>query len=494
MQNLNNQRPAAQLSISRLICVPTERAQPDMYQRSFSMGMTQGDTNELQTFFQRNGVANNANLSLAGVAGSLGHMVQLSATPTGTVGIPNGWGTERLLYMLSVEEPSTDNTWYTHYVQGYTDYNDSTMSGRIDPNVPFRINSITTVIRTRNMYTNQVESRVLETFNLVTTQSGGYTYESQTMPGHESELIRPSDVINNLTAKATYSDLPGVPVHVKSGSITNGGNVSRKSNNDALKYFANTVNAVISGKSMGVGYGAEVDVLTEANGLLMERYVTDNAFIAAIARLTGELEPSSFTLNNLLGVDPSVSSKLTLVAKGELVRDVQNTQSVLDTDNAENLLNYSAESAVAQLVVNSLTATMADNLLTVLSGTVTNMQGTPITTVANINSFLEGVDITSYGNRVVNYINSVIMPQVTRNGLFIASIVFDCDVLGSTSVNVCIDNGPAITYRFPTYADSLYTPVLTDAGTKDVVVGDFELVADMVMGMGPEFQGVNSGY
>jgi len=469
--------------ISKMLCVPTDRVYEEIYQRSFSLGLNPGNTSSMQDFFYTQGVQNNAPISMTAAAKSLGSSVRLSAVPTGKVYIPNGWSTQRLMFLLAVEEIINDSTALTHYIQGYSEYYDPSHAGKLDPNASYYINSITTVVRTKNMLTNSIDSRVSETYNVVFDPTGNSSYEMVASPGAGLELIRPTDIMANLHANIMYSGMEDVNLNVKTTSITNGANVSSRSNNDPLKYFTNTVNAVVNSRSVDIGHNTPESVLANANGIVSEKSITSNGFVYELSRLTGVMEPNSFTLGVLERIDPSTSSKVVLAATGSMLRDPNQMATVLDTNNTESMLNYTEESEVAQTFINALSSAMSENLVTVLSGTITNLYAEPITTISNINSFLEGVDVTPYGNRLINYVNYVIMPQLSVNGLRGVSIVFDCDLLGDTTVNVSLDNATPVTFRLPSFADSLYSPVRTDGQNKSAVVGDFELVVDSVLGM-----------
>jgi len=480
---LTNQQNNRAISISKMLCIPTERVYHDMYNRSFSLGFSPHETANMQNFFYSQGVDKNAQISMVAAATNIGSAIKLSTIPTGKVAIPHGWSTQRLMYLLAVEEYINDTASLTHYIQGYSEYYDPSHTGKLDPNAAFFINSITTISRTKNMYTNAIDSRVLASYNVIMDPTGRVSLEQVTEPSSGVDLIRPSDVMTNLYGNTLYAGTDSIALNIKSTSISNGANVSTRSNNDPLKYFTNTVNAVVSGKCIDTGHNTPESVLSNANGMVAEQAITSNAFIYEIARLTGNLEPGSFTLEVLSRIDPSVSSKITLVNSGSLIRDMPQTTTMLDTNNTESLLNYTEDTEVAQTFINALTANMSENLITVLSGTITNIHGTPITTISNLQSFLEGVDITPYGNRIINYVNAVIMPQLTVNNLRVVSIVFDCDLLGDTTVSVSLDHAQPVVYRLPTFADSLYSPVLTNAVTKEAVIGDFEVVVDTVMGM-----------
>jgi len=474
----------SQLVITKMFAIPTEHTYHQMYQRSFSIGMNPGDANRLVDYFQAEGVGDNNQLSMVTAANQIGNMVGLSAAPTGRADIANGWDTQRLMFVLVVDEYINEMTRTTHYVQGYSEHYDPTHTGRLDPNAMYYINSVTSVMHTVNPVTNAISSRVMSTYNLVSDASGNLGYAQVTEPDVGMELVRPCDIMSTLRTNAMYGDNPGLNTVVKTTSLGSGANVSRKSNNDPLKYFTDSVNSVIVAKSIATAHSSPADVLSNANGHVSEQPMGTNRFIHELARITGNLEPSSFTLNNLTRIDPSVSSKITVVESGGIMADPTAYATGLDTEYTEGLLNTTETSTVAQTFVNSLTSNMSENLIVSMSGTVTNITGQPLTTISSVASFLEGVDITPYGNRVVNYVNAVIMPQLTMVGMRIVSIVFSCDLLGDTTVSVSIDNSPEVIYRLPTFADSLYTPVITDKMTKSAVVDDFESITDTVMSMG----------
>lgn len=472
------------LFVSKMLCVPTERVYQDMYQRSFALGMSPNEAVNVSDFFNTQGVGNNATLSMPAVAKHMSGVVGLAAAPNSKVLIPHGWDTQRLMYLLAVDEVVSDSCTMTHYLQGYSEYHDPSLTGRIDPNMNFFINSIITVIRTRNPYTNLLDTRVHEAYNVITDTKGGYTYEAADVPGAGVDLIRPADILTNLYSDSLYSDMGVSNVNVSTTSMGNGANTSKKSNNDPLKYFTNTVNAVITGKSTDHGYGTTESVLAAANAVVEENTIGNNGFIYELVRRTGIMEPNSFTLAVLEQIDPSVSSKVTMAASGSLLNDPTVYNTVLDTNDTESMLNYTVESDVAQIFINAVSGVMSENMITVLSGTITNQFGTPVTTISNIQSFLEGVDITPYGNRIINYIDAVIVPQISYNNLRMIDIVFECDLIGDTVVSISVDGGIAVPYRLPTFADSLYSPVIADKGVKDAIVDDFSTVVDTVISAG----------
>jgi len=491
MQNNTN----TNISIIKMYLIPTNHQYQNMYQRSFSLGLNNGQAERLHDFFINQGVDNNSPVSVVGAANTIGSSITLSPVPTGMASIPNGWGTQRLMFVLVADEWINDSTTISHYIQGYSEYHDPSYSGRVDPNAIFYINSITTVTRTRNMMTNSIDSRVSATYNVVYDPTGNTSYQQVGEPSASLELVRPYDIITNLHSAAMYSSTPDVKLSVKTSSASNGANVSNRANNDPLKYFTNTINAVVNGKSVYTGFNTPESVLANANGMVAEQAITSNSFIYTLARASGNMEPSYFTLSLLDRIYPGVNNTITLIESGGIISDPVQTATGLDTENTESMLNFTEETQVSQTFINALTSNMSENLVSIIGGTVTNASGAPFTTISNISSFLEGVDITPYGNRIINYINSVIVPQISLSNLRLIDIVFNCDLLGDTVVSVSVENGQPVVYRIPTFADSLYTPVLTNSMTKEALIGDFEGIVDTVMSLSPEnTTGVYSGY
>jgi len=175
-----------------------------------------------------------------------------------------------------------------------------------------------------------------------------------------------------------------------------------------------------------------------------------------------------------------------------IYRDVTQQACMLDTADTADTLEPTIENEISQTFINSITAVMSENLLTVFSGVVSNASNVPITAVSNIRSFLSGVTLDNYGNRVINYINNVIMPLVTHNGLLLVEIAFDANITGDTTISVSVNGGPYVVYRSPTFADSLYSPVVTDSGVSTAVVDDYSHIVNTVMGMSTDAQ--SAGY
>jgi len=447
--------------IKRLLLTPGRSDYRDVYQRSFDVSATSGDVVNLQATFATTGVTGNNNKLYDNVAAAnLSNIVSISDNTTGVVDIVNGWGTQRLRFLMEVEQ-QIGNVTAVSYLQGYTEFSDQSLSGRLDPNMKFYINSIVNASKMIDPNTNQLTVRPTGTYNVITDLANGQKYQEVTgglFDGPDLKLIRPNDIIEDISMGEMYMEDTTKLVNTL-GDVGDGVNLSTKSNNDPIKYFTNTINSVINAKNLSdVSYDVG-DVLNSASNNTVEASIVSNPFIYQLHMVTQINEPTTFTLGILEMMDPTVSSKTTIVNGGNTI-GIRET--MLDTCDTADLLAPTIENKIATTVAHSISSMMADNMIMEFSASMTNATGPVIVTPTNVKSFITAIDTVSYANRVVTRCSEVLMPEITYNNAVMVTIDFTADVLGDTTVAVSYNGGPSVVYRFPVFTDSLFSPVITD--------------------------------
>jgi hypothetical protein len=134
------------LRVVSFICIPSDVSYKDVYQRTYSINGSHGAIDEISRVFNESNVnlyGKISDITMAKVASSV---IGLSNRVTGMADIPNGWNQRRLQFMMAVELTDGDIT-HISYIQGYSEYHDPSLTGRIDPNMRFFINSVTDVQR-----------------------------------------------------------------------------------------------------------------------------------------------------------------------------------------------------------------------------------------------------------------------------------------------------------------------------------------------------------
>jgi len=469
--------------IKRLLLIVTRPSYNDIYQRSYALHATRDTLNKLEAVFAQNGVAQNTPIKENILAQTIPEIVNLQANPLGIVKIPNGWSTQRIRFLLEVESNIGGITMVS-YLQGFSEYYDPSITGLIDPNMLFYINSITNVVRQVDPVRGTYSVIPRSTYNVVTDLAGGSKYE-EIDNGPDLKLIRPKDIVENISIMDMYSDNMTSVINT-TGSIGGKANTSDRINNDPMKYFAKTINSFIEAKNLSDMSSDMTDVLRNASGMVTESSMMSLPFIYALHTITGQFTPTTFTLNVLKIIDPYLENKSHLV---DNVNDIlgNSYDTILDTNVTAEMLQPTPETLKASTIAQSLNSIMIECLLTSLDISFTNTLGQPVVVVSDAKSFIEGIDITAYVNRAVSRIKNILIPKITDGNMTLVEVYVHSDILGDTNVGIGLNMNPPITYRFPTFADSLYVPVLSDATNKASTIEDFSNILDLSYNVGHNY-------
>ena len=447
--------------VNKLFLIPTRaEGYNPAYKRPYTMNLTAEKVTNISNL-----IHGGNKISDVGVTQHVGNVVDYASTPIGMAEIANGWGTVRLRFILEVEQPHPPNSSLVHYVQGYTEYHDPSLSGTLDPNMIFFINSITTV--------NKVITPTGEI--VVTPYASNNILIGDDNLTTDSRFIRPVDivadiahnhVVSNMDSGGSINTLPTVGMEMA---------VSRKGNNDTVKYFTKTLNEHINSVNIAGKDSELTDIYTTVEDILAESTFRHNAFLSAINSITGDFKPNTFTLNILNGIQPNIADLTTYIDKSNELLDMSN-MSMLTTVHTEDMLQPKRETLLANKLLNNITSVMTENLISELDLSITNRSGQLIVTPSNFNTFVMGLDPLPYINRIVSRIDTVYGPEITNNNMTLVEIHLHIDVFGDSSIGVSLDGAAPTIYRVPAYADSLYAPVKADVTSREAISNDFDML------------------
>lgn len=476
------------LRLMKLVLIPTRReGYRNVYQRSFDVYARADDIASVERMLSTPTQKINSKLSEVAIANELSNVVTLSTMPTDKkpVDIVNGWGTERLRFLLEVEEDKQGLTEIS-YIQGYTEYSDLSMTGKIDPAMKFYINSICVV----NKIFTPTGPTILPSrqFNVITDTTGRLTYQ-EIENNNNDRLIRPKDIMEDiLTMQMFGGDFTNITN--TTGNISCGVNTSSKINNDPINYLAKTMNGFLKGKSLSsISYETN-DVLKAASANLSEPEISRVGFIQELHRLTHVIQSTVFDASVLEAIDPTIGSRTFIVpAKNSTNSYCESTYTTdmnfMDTTDTSELLNPTVENLKAASIVFSVNSMMADNLLSRIDLSLTNntFDGHLIVTPLNGNSLMDGVDQMSYIERTCNQIETMLGPSLTDHGQTLITAYVSSELIGDTTISISVNNGPYIVFRYPIFADSSFAPVITNAATKEDTKSAFENLFDATYGI-----------
>lgn len=473
VNNINN------IHIKSLYLVPTKEVYKDPYIRSYTLNANNQDLDNLETLFNQAGVGNHNRIDEMTIARNIPNIMSLSGTVTGKTGIAYGWGTQRLRFIMVVESTSNGMD-IVSYVQGYSEYHDPSFSGKIDPNMKFFINSITNITRIMDPQTGYPIIRPDSTFNLITDAFGNESYTNTTEQQADLKLIRPLDVVDEMYNTEMYGNNDSIATINYAGNYSGNTSISDRMNANPLNHFTKTVNSFITARSMAAMSHDTNDILKTASNALTETNILATPFIAALYNLTGIPSPTTFNLNLLQSLSPDLPTN-TFVAEQNTDIPVA-TNTILDSAYTEDLYKNNIETIMATTIAQSVSGMLIENLLSVIDFSVTNITGTPVIALSYAQSFIEGLDstsyITSYINKVLARIEYVLFPEISSSNQLLLEIFVHVHVLGDANVSISVNNQPHVLYRFPAFADSLYNPVISNSDNKALMANDFANIID----------------
>lgn len=387
------------------------------------------------------------------VAGLCSGIITPSASHEGTVNIVNGWNQKRFRFILVVEVPNAFMN-DIYIFQGYSEFFDRTaISGLIDPNMVFFINSEIRIQRRNSQNNFGFSDRIAENRQFI---DGRILANNQTT---EVSMLRPKDVISGIQTNHINNN---VNAHVLMDSRVNATNEvvsnSRK-NGIPSRYLARTISGHRSAQSIaGYEYGdGNTNVFDRTIQALHESSPNENPFIQRLTDMTGftAYTKNNFTLTELEKLDPFIGGKINYSPVDERVGlHATGMTSYLNAANIETML--------ANMISNGLSALMIEAGLSFVSFMTTTMvTGQPNTTMISPGRPMTTQNPVQAYNFFINLFNTTLMPDLSRNFTipFTATIVGD--LFGDIDIVISIDGGPPERCVFPAFADSLITPVAT---------------------------------
>ena len=466
---------AQQINIKDIKLIPTKSSYDNMYRRSFTTnfdGETAGALAAVASKYKYG-----SSIPDQAVANVLNNVINFAPVLADNkpIDIPYGWNTQRMRFIMEVDSLHVSGSMATSFIQGYTEYYDPSITGKIDPNMLFYINSITNVITTIDPINGSVSVYPSSTINVLYNSNGVATYEE--IVSESNSLIRPADMVSGLVLNNMFPDaVDNGYMNDLSGVLTSNTVTSKRSNNDTTKYLNSLLTQYKTAQVNTDITNNDIDILNNASVSLVDPDVTATPFIMALHVKTGEIAPSSFTLNLLASMDSNVNNKITLITSGEAdynVASMYNT--IFDTNITANMFQPVPELLKANVIQASLLSYMLDNLMSKLVISFNNQTGINMAAPLFGNSLITNLSseyLIRYMEKIRIQVENVLMPKISDGGYTILDIHVDADVLGDTTIAISLNNRAPMVYRFPTFSDSLYSPMVTSSMYKQLMSQD----------------------
>lgn len=405
---------------------------------------------------QHTGMNPNASIGCELVAGLTSGLVAPATSVERNVGIINGWNERRFRFLLTIEEENSFGT-VIHYFQGYSEFYSLSYGDHIDPNMHFFINSYITVSRQLDpripgAYTDSViRSKVLTDGRMVdNTNAGLYT-------------MRHPDIFAGLMN--SYIEQAWPSGEIQDTRISNQGNaiipIDRMSCGIPSHYLSNVIDTHRNAQ-MTVQTGFDNSSLYDrAFSLSHEGDPLENRFVR---ELTNRFAPGSiipkidFTLNELLGLDPTFATRVSYTPVDDL--------GMLSQANSFTPWgDRSIETRVASILSSSIPALMLNCGLVTVNFTSTNMTltGGVDTRMLSPGATVNTANQIAVYNLFIGRYNREIHPDISQLDQVPVSISVAADIKNEVQIMVSVGGGSVYEYRYPCFCDGLLQPVLSSS-------------------------------
>ena len=461
------------IRINKLVLQETGTYNP-MYNRPYEVDTTNGAVQRVVSRAAE--VAGGVQASaLSSVASQLIKPTTRIIPGVNDVNIPNGWNTRRLRFLMEVQVTSKTGSITIYYLQGYSDHHGASVSGYIDPNMPFFINSYMRVAR---MFQQTpagpvVHDRVIETIQVMNhkliSSTGGTIWR-----------MRPGDIFAGIQSNHLRAAGGGDVFDTRVSSLYAPQTfVSSRTNNVPTHFLSGFMRSYqLATELANYGQGSD-NILNRAQNTAMgnEYLLDDNAFLRALANIQGIASTSEFTLNNLVNIDQDVSRKL--------VYNPLRTEAYAALHQSGQTAAWHSsmrETEVAAQLANCVPAMMIENFIGNLSFKATNMMGGNQATIIPLSVWsIAGVDCIRECTVMLNRIQTEVLNDISFGNQDPYDIEMSVDVFGETRISVRMYDPTPVVYAVPSFGDGLFAPVYTrDENIFNANTHDLEIVTNTI--------------
>lgn len=371
----------------------------------------------------------------------------------------NAWRKSRFRFIIEVlleGESRHNSVTQRAIVSGYTDRAEISMSNHIDPDTRFHINSVVTLqdIRERG---GRKRTMVIDSSQTILGRYGDHEDDTDF-------LIRPSDLFSTIEVKNDPLSDGNETVDTNT-TCHLGTQLTKRGENTSSRYLSTLINTDVEAKAQlnsehMLNHDETRDVI--ATDMLSDNILRNNKFLKALSSYHRKFHKENFiTYDDIAHFSHRGMASLD-----------ENTDVVLMRNNnisyeSEHWSGATADTVAAYQICHAIPVIMIDCLFSSIRFTISNVNSRlddgPEFHLDEATSFA-GKDF--YDRSVIRAFQSRIIREVfkpiSNNGHMLVDLEVESDVGGVTRVFITIGDSGEIPYVFPTFADAMLSPVVTN--------------------------------
>jgi hypothetical protein len=408
-----------------------------------------------------------ANFKAESLNSIVNDIVGLSANTLGQIPIVNGWNIKRYSFTIMAEVVRNNGNVQQYMIEGFTDTPElsiATGGVHVDPNMVLYVNNVVSFAQRSNLINGALSMTPVENYNVISQD-----------PFHQGALIkdfvtqRPYDVANMNLGGVLVGNASSQVIDARS-SIATDPKTSSLNNNNPASYVAKIINDGIS--AMG---STNTDNLFNSTSMrqmidtVAEPTLARNGFLQALGKIARDFNTaiSSFTWKDLVSLDHALSNPHCPYLN---VYPLLNRASFLPGSAfmCDDISGSGNEQVFAQMIANGIADIMSRCEATEVSVMATNHSGMDDVEVTGMRCYDQN-KLAINVDMFRQLFKANIMQMVNINTQFSYNVAVNASLWGETFVRINLGYGTH-TFLLPNFANSMYSPMLTNnkAGTVDV--------------------------
>jgi len=399
------------------------------------------------------------------MGGLANKLVSPAATPEKELLLPNGWVERRMRFMMEIEYNYTTGGGMTEVVLGYTDYNGVGISGSIDPNMLFFVNSIMEVRHTQSigMMGNQTLTAVTGSSHVLVDNAWQNVYSPM-----RDQHMRPVDIYAAMS-RVQMRDIPQEGIVDARTMANNTAVKSFRSNASAASFVSKIFNGYTKSVVQGPFGDSEGDIIDRARGLTSEDSASEDPFLCAVMQIRGESGVgNTFTYGDLRRIDPNIDNvTIAQLLSPQALATVHRPGQTSDWGGSDIM------TSTANILSQTIPGLLMDLALTrvVFKSTNRDINSTARTVILDAQGFSNG-DLSRPLAAFVSRIESEVLKDISFNNAIEFAIEMNVDLLGETWLSLSLDGKAPIDFVTPSFCDALMTPVISNDNNRVLNLAD----------------------
>lgn len=430
------------------------------------------------------------NLGAAAVQEIACDVIVPQANVESKVNIMNGMNCRRFRILLTVNEshPFIDGTTTRRVFYGYSDNSDASRN-YLEDEMRIYLNSETIIAEAIHNTVHGAQRRAsISASNQIISPVGPDmgAHGNGLFARNSSYLIRPEDNFNRMQTAQVAANLsssglfPGIvdASYDNRTMVGEGGSFkySMRRDTSPTRYLSDSLaaysHAIKESKDSIINTGdfnndiASKEVIYgEAASACRNHNIHSNTFLSLLNEHSGYMEKGYVTFGELCRLFPEMRNKSGRDVTQFSMDDGRSIRKVTHAQDSQVWSGADYTSVAASLLAQAIPSIMMDTFFRSFSFAVTNGQG-------NNNYLFEphpdackaivsGIDMRPYIQDFERRLAVDVLNNITRGNQIPFKISMYTDLVGDSIIDLCVGGGPVERFVAPTFADSLFSPVIT---------------------------------